>query len=155
MISEILKKFILNINFNDGNNYCIPYDVFLNPYDEFMDFCCEQSIGKKIYLKALNRIQLEDNHAIIMAIVYDKEDNYIYSNDICIITSLSKKRINEIFNKVSIAYNKYIDPSEIAEIFDADILKTYYEILFNDNHIDFKIIYSIYETKKMYILSWD
>lgn len=162
MISEALKNKLLSLDYNDGNDYCLPCDIFLASDEPFTDFCCERTLGKALYLDAFNEILAKDKHAKSYIIIYgieddDSDDLFIYGNDACVLTSLTSSELEQIFDEVSSAHDEYISPSELDAIPHRKIRSECKNCLLvtEDELRPIADDCEMQDSMRLYILSWD
>lgn len=94
------------------NNYRFSYKDYLDPTDNFTDFCCECLEGKQEYIVLLENLINKDKTAKIFVQVYGLEDKsrVITAETLIIFSKLSLTEIKQIFNEP-----KDIFPSDIRE----------------------------------------
>ena len=160
MLSVKVREQILRINFNNGINYCIPFNVFLDENEEFYDLCDERGCGKTKYLNTLQQMIDKCIETSIFVIVYDSEgDDFIYSNDVYIITALEAKDIENIFYEYYKSNGKYISPTEINQIEGKELSEffthNYIISIVDDNVILNPIDIKNMDNNHIYLLSWD
>ena len=160
MLSIKVKEVLLNINYNDGIYYCIPFDIFLDEHEDFFDFCSEIGAKKNKYLSVFKQILEIDQQARILVIIYDAEGNdFIYSNDIYIISDVEQKSIESVFDEHYKSTGEYISPSEIDEL-DRTELNMFSSTnsiisIVDDNTIIEPMLISAIGSKHVFLLSWD
>ena len=109
-ILTLLKTDKMNSNYT--NNYWFSYKDYLDPTDNFTDFCCECLEGKQEYIVLLENLINKDKTAKIFVQVYGLEDKsrVITAETLIIFSKLSLAEIKQIFNEP-----KDIFPSDIRE----------------------------------------
>ncbi|MBQ9993122.1 MAG: hypothetical protein IJP17_00230 [Clostridia bacterium] len=163
MISKGLKAKLLSIDYNDGNDYCLSCEIFLDSEEAFTEFCCERTSGKAAYLHAFSEICARDSLAKSYIIIYgieddDNDDVFIYGNDACVLTSLTSLEIKQIFDEASTAHDEYISPSELESIPRRNIqteCKKCLVISEDDELLTIADGCDMQDSTELYILSWD
>lgn len=109
-ILTLLKTDRMNSDYT--NNYWFSYKDYLDPTDDFTDFCCECLEGKHEYTVLIENLINKDKTAKIFVQVYGLEDKdrVITADTLILFSKLSLAEIKRIFNKP-----KDIFPSEIGE----------------------------------------
>lgn len=109
-ILTLLKADKMNNNYT--NNYWFSYKDYLDPTDDFTDFCCECLEGKYEYIVLIENLVSKDKTAKIFVQVYGLEDKdrVITADTLIIFSKLSLVEIKQIFNEP-----KDIFPSDIGE----------------------------------------
>lgn len=99
---------------NYTNNYWFSYKDFLDPTDDFTDFCCERLDGKQGYIALIENLLNIDSAAKIFVQVYGLEENnheqFITAETLIIFSKLSLYKIKQIFNEP-----QDIFPSDVGE----------------------------------------
>lgn len=112
VILTLLK--IDEMNMNSYNRYWFSYKDFLDPTDDFTDFCCERLDGKQGYIALIENLLNIDKTAKIFVQVYGlEENNYeqcITADTLIIFSKLSLYKIKQIFNE-----SQDIFPSDVGE----------------------------------------
>ena len=108
---------LLKSDKNYENRYWILYKDFLDPTDDFTDFCCENLEGKQKYISMIENLLQADATAKIYVEVYgiEEEDNeeFIYADTLIVYSKLPLLEIERIFNE-----SKDIFPSDIGKMKD-------------------------------------
>lgn len=109
-ILALLKTDKMNNNYT--NNYWFSYKDYLDPADDFTDFCCECLEGKHKYIVLIENLIRKDITAKIFVQVYGLEDRdrVITADTLIIFSKLSLVEIKQIFNE-----SKDIFPSDVGE----------------------------------------
>ena len=109
-ILTLLKTDEMSSNYT--NNYWFSYKDYLDPADDFTDFCCECFEGKHEYIALIENLINKDKTAKIFVQVYglDNKDKVITADTLIIFSKLSLVEIKQIFNEP-----KDIFPSDIGE----------------------------------------
>lgn len=109
-ILTLLKTDKMNSNYT--NNYWFSYKDYLDPTDNFTDFCCECLEGKQEYIVLIENLINKDKTAKIYVQVYGSEDKdrVITAETLIIFSKLSLAEIKQIFSE-----SKDIFPSDIGE----------------------------------------
>ena len=110
VILTLLK--VDKMNGDHTNNYWFSYKDYLDPADNFTDFCCESLEGKQEYIALIENLINKDKTAKIFVQVYglEDEDRVITADTLIIFSRLSLAEIKQIFNEP-----KDIFPSDIGE----------------------------------------
>jgi len=100
------------INRNYTNTYWFSYKDYMDPEDDFTDFCCECLEGKQEYIVPIENLMDKDKTAKIFVQVYGLEDKdrVITADTLIIFSKLPLAEIKQIFNEP-----KDIFPSDIGE----------------------------------------
>lgn len=106
----LLKVNEMNGNYTD--KYWFSYEDYLDPTDDFTDFCCECLEGKHEYVVLMEELISKDKTANIFVQVSGLEDKagVILADTLIIFSKLSFVEIKHIFNEP-----KDIFPSDIGE----------------------------------------
>ena len=109
-ILTLLKTDRMNSDYT--NNYWFSYKDYLDPTDDFTDFCCECLEGKREYIVPIENLINKDKTAKVFVQVYGLEDKdrVITADTLIIFSKLSPGEIRQIFNEP-----KDIFPSDIGE----------------------------------------
>lgn len=101
-------------NRNYVNHYWFSYEDYLDPAEDFTEFSCERSGGKRGYAALIEHLIGRDGTARVFAQVYGLEDDddeqYIYADTLIIFSRLPLDEIKQIFNE-----RAEISPSDIGE----------------------------------------
>ncbi len=88
-ILTLLKTDKMNSNYT--NNYWFSYKDYLDPTDDFTDFCCECLEGKCEYIALIENLINKDKTAKIFVQVYglEDEDRVITADTLIVFSKLS------------------------------------------------------------------
>lgn len=130
------------------NNYWFSYKDYLDPTDNFTDFCCECLEGKQEYIVLLENLINKDKTAKIFVQVYGLEDKsrVITAETLIIFSKLSLTEIKQIFNEP-----KDIFPSDIRE--ETDFSQSAFLIGDNGELISSPKLFR--EEQSVYFCWWD
>ncbi|MCR2048794.1 hypothetical protein NSB25_16085 [Acetatifactor muris] len=136
------------INSNYTNNYWFSYKDYLDPTDNFTDFCCECLEGKQEYIILIENLINKDKTAKIFVQVYGLEDKdrVITAETLIIFSKLSLAEIKQIFNEP-----KDIFPSDIGE--ETDFWQSAF--LIGDNGELISSTKLFHEEQSVYYCWWD
>ncbi len=136
------------INNNYINNYWFSYKDYLDPTDNFTDFCCECLEGKQKYIVLIENLINKDKTAKIFVQVYGLEDKdrVITADTLIIFSKLSLGEIKQIFNEP-----KDIFPSDIGEETDFSQLAFF----IGDNGELISSTKLFHEEQSVYYCWWD
>lgn len=136
------------INSNYTNNYWFSYKDYLDPTDNFTDFCCECLEGKQEYIVLIENLINKDKTAKIFVQVYGLEDKdrVITAETLIIFSKLSLAEIKQIFNEP-----KDIFPSDIGE--ETDFWQSAF--LIGDNGELISSTKLFHEEQSVYYCWWD
>ena len=98
-ILTLLKTDKMKSNYT--NKYWFSYKDYLDPVDDFTDFCCECLEGKHGYIALIENVINKDKTAKIFVQVYGLEDKdkVITADTLIIFSKLSLAEIKQIFNE--------------------------------------------------------
>lgn len=98
-ILTLLKTDKMNGNYT--NNYWFSYKDYLNPIDDFTDFCCECLEGKIEYIALIENLINKDKTAKVFVQVYGLEDKdkVITADTLIVFSKLSLVEIKQVFNE--------------------------------------------------------
>ena len=98
-ILTLLKTDEMSSNYT--NNYWFSYKDYLDPTDDFTDFCCECLEGKREYIVPIENLINKDKTAKVFVQVYGLEDKdrVITADTLIIFSKLSPGEIRQIFNE--------------------------------------------------------
>ena len=145
-ILTLLKTDEMSSNYT--NNYWFSYKDYLDPADDFTDFCCECFGGKHEYIALIENLINKDKTAKIFVQVYglDNKDKVITADTLIIFSKLSLVEIKQIFNEP-----KDIFPSDIGE--ETDFSQPTFMI--GDNGELISITELSHEGQRVYYCWWD
>lgn len=145
-ILTLLKTDEMSSNYT--NNYWFSYKDYLDPADDFTDFCCECLEGKHEYIALIENLINKDKTAKIFVQVYglDNKDKVITADTLIIFSKLSLVEIKQIFNEP-----KDIFPSDIGD--ETDFSQPTFMI--GDNGELISITELSHEGQRVYYCWWD
>ena len=145
-ILALLKTDRMNGNYT--NNYWFSYKDYLNPTDDFTDFCCECLEGKLEYIALIENLINKDKTAKIFVQVYGLEDKdkVITADTLIVFSKLPIAEIKQIFNEP-----KDIFPDDIGE--ETDFSQPTF--LVGDNGELISITELSHEEQSVYYCWWD
>lgn len=145
-ILTLLKTDQMNSDYT--NNYWFSYKDYLDPADNFTDFCCECLEGKQEYIVLIENLINKDKTAKIFVQVYGLEDKerVITADTLIIFSKLSLTEIKQIFNE-----SKDIFPSDIGE--ETDFSQSVF--LIGDNGELISSTKLFHEEQSVYYCWWD
>nr|WP_300863509.1 hypothetical protein [uncultured Acetatifactor sp.] len=145
-ILTLLKTDRMNSDYT--NNYWFSYKDYLDPTDDFTDFCCECLEGKREYIVPIENLINKDKTAKVFVQVYGLEDKdrVITADTLIIFSKLSPGEIRQIFNEP-----KDIFPSDIGE--ETDFTQSAFLIGDNGELISSSKLF--HEEQSVYYCWWD